>query len=162
MLHVDRRFGSVLQKIYAELRDYDIAWAITGSLNFALHGLPVEVHDIDVQTDKDGAYMIEQLFAEFVTKKVARRTSTYMRSYLGAFVLDGITVEVMGDMEKRLERGEWGEPVNVCDHRETITYEGMTIPVLSLEYEEIAYRQIGRIDKADMLRQYLSRRAKHQ
>jgi hypothetical protein len=159
VLHVDKRFGAVLKKVYAKLSQHDIAWAITGSLNFALHGLPVEVHDIDIQTDKNGAYEIEQLFAEFMTKKVARRTSKYIRSYLGAFVLDGITVEVMGDIEKRLESGEWGEPVNVCDHRETITYEGMTIPVLSLEYEEKAYRQIGRIDTAEMLRKYLKGRA---
>jgi hypothetical protein len=159
VLHVDKRFGAVLKKVYAKLSQHDIAWAITGSLNFALHGLPVEVHDIDIQTDKNGAYEIEQLFAEFMTKKVARRTGKYIRSYLGAFVLDGITVEVMGDIEKRLESGEWGEPVNVCDHRETITYEGMTIPVLSLEYEEKAYRQIGRIDTAEMLRKYLKGRA---
>ena len=162
MLHIDSRYAAVLRKIYARLSQHDIVWAITGSLNFALHGLPVEVHDIDIQTDKNGAYKIEQLFAKFMTKKVTRCASKYIRSYLGAFVLDGMTVEIMGDIEKRAEGGEWGEPVNICDHRETITYNGLSIPVLSLEYEERAYRQIGRIDTAEMLREYLNDREEHQ
>jgi len=36
----------------------------------ALQGVPIPVHDIDIQTDKDGAYEIERCFAEYVVEPV--------------------------------------------------------------------------------------------
>ena len=42
-----------------------INWAVTGSLRLALQGVPIEVHDIVIQTDKDGAYAIERCFIEY-------------------------------------------------------------------------------------------------
>jgi hypothetical protein len=57
-----------LRKIYTRLKDSDVNWAVTGSLGFALRGVPVTVHDIDIQTDKSGAYKIENLLSEIRDK----------------------------------------------------------------------------------------------
>jgi len=38
-------------KLYERLGDSDVNWAVTGSLGFALQGVPVEPHHIDIQTD---------------------------------------------------------------------------------------------------------------
>lgn len=35
----------------AEDGEEDFAWALTGSLSFALRGVPLEPDDVDVQTD---------------------------------------------------------------------------------------------------------------
>jgi len=47
----------VLRKLYERLKDSNVNWVVTGSLGFALQGVPVEPHDIDIQTDKEGAYI---------------------------------------------------------------------------------------------------------
>jgi hypothetical protein len=158
---IDIRYVEVLRKIYEKLAKSDVSWAITGSLNFALHGLQVEIHDIDIQTDKKGAYEIEQLLSTFMTKRVAYRTSKYIRSYFGVLVLDDITVEIMGGIQKKLKDGTWEETVNVNNYKEIVKLESMEIPVLSLEYEQKAYRQLGRIEQANLIKEYLmSRRRK--
>lgn len=152
---IDSQYIKVLMKIYEKLHKSAVSWVVTGSLNFALHGLPVEVHDIDIQTDRKGAYEIEHLFSEFMTKKITYRVSRHIRSYFGVFTLDNITVEIMGDIQKKLKDGTWEKPVNVNNYREVINFEGMEIPVLSLEYEQKAYRQLGRIGKVKLLKNHL-------
>jgi hypothetical protein len=128
----------------------------------ALQGVPVEVHDIDLQTNKDGAYEIERLLLDYVVKPVRYLESERIRSYLSMFEIDGIRVEIMGDIQKRLEEEygsapAWEEPVKVEDHRHWLEIEGMPVPVLSLEYEVQAYLRLGRTEKAEMLRAWLKK-----
>jgi hypothetical protein len=145
----------VLRRLCERLDGTDINWAVTGSLGFALQGVPVEVHDIDVQADEAGAYEIERLFAECVTRKVGFSAAERIRSHLGALTIDGVQVEIMGDIQKRLADGAWEAPVDVSRHKGFVEVEGVRVPVLSLEYEEQAYRKMGRIEKAELLRKWL-------
>jgi len=149
---------AVLQKLYARLHGTNINWVITGSLSFSLQGVPVEPHDIDLQTDEAGAYAIERAFSEFVVRKVTFSSAANIRSHFGALLLDGIEVEIMGDIQKRLEDDPWEEPVNLVQHKQIVEFEGMQIPVLSLEYEYQAYRKLGRFERAQMLLDVLKRR----
>ncbi len=152
---IEPRFLAVLREIHSRLKDSGIDWAITGSLGMALQGMELPVHDIDLQTDAAGAYAIERLFAESVIRPVADATKGSIRSLLGAFELHGVTVEVIGDMQKRLDSGLWEEPVRVPDHRVWLSREGMRLPVVSLEHEYQAYLLMGRREKAQMLRDWL-------
>ena len=147
----------VLHKIVARLQGQPIQWVVTGSLGMALQGVPVTVHDIDLQTDNDGAYEIERILQEYGLKKVAYRESERIRSHLGALEIDGIQVEIMGDLQKLLEDGTWEEPVKVELYRQWVEMEGMQVPVLSLEYEYQAYCKLGRTDKAELLRAWLEK-----
>lgn len=155
---IPRQHLEVLQKVHARLQGSPVEWVVTGSLGMALQGVPVEVHDIDLQTDQEGAYEIERRLAEFVTRPVRFSESERIRSHLGRLEIDGIQVEILGDIQKRLEDGSWEEPVRVTDHRRWVEIAGMQVPVLSLEYELQAYLKLGRGDKAEMLRAWLSRR----
>ncbi len=146
----------VLHKIYDRLKGKNVNWVITGSLGFALQGVPVEIHDIDIQTDKAGAYKIERLFSEFVSKRVRFSSTEKIRSHFGALIIDGIKVEIMGDIQKRLRDGNWENPVDLNKYKRFIEIEGMKIPVLSLEYEYQAYLKLGRTEKAEMLRKWLN------
>lgn len=123
----------------------------------ALQGVPVQNHDVDIQTDKDGAYQIERRFSEYVIKPVCCSVSERIRSHFGALEIDGIKVEIMGDIQKRLDNQGWEEPVKVECYRRWVEIDGMRIPVLSLEYEYQAYLKLGRSDKAEMLRDWLQR-----
>ena len=46
---------AVLRDLCLALADGQVNWVLTGSLAFALQGLPVEPRDVDVQTDQVGA-----------------------------------------------------------------------------------------------------------
>jgi len=75
-------------------------------------------------------------------------------------MIDGIKVEIMGDIAKRLEDGTWEEPVDLERYKQFVGVEGMQVPVLSLEYEYQAYLKLGRIEKAQMLQKVLQERDK--
>ncbi len=156
---IEPAYIEVLRKIYTRLKDSDVNWAVTGSLGFALQGVPVTVHDIDIQTDKSGAYKIENLLSEFVVSKVTLSSTEKIRSHFGKLMINGIKVEIMGDLQKRREDGSW-EAVDLSKYKRVVEIQGMKIPVLSLEYEYQAYMRLGRIDKAEMLREWLKRQRK--
>ena len=121
----------------------------------ALQGMDLEIHDIDLQTDQRGAYEIERLLAEYMVTAVQSSISERMRSHFGALEMDGIKVEIMGDVQKLLDGQVWEEPVKVAKHRHWVNFEGMQIPVLSLEYELQAYRKLGRKERADKIEKWL-------
>lgn len=129
-------------------------WVVTGSTGMALQGVPLEAHDIDLQTDAAGAYAIGQRLSAFVVTPVHERISPRIRSHFGVFVIDGVTVEVMGAVQKLID-GLWEASVTVEEHRRWFLLEGQTVPVLSLVYEEQAYRAFGRIERAELLRRWL-------
>ena len=143
---------SVLRKLYAKLESEGVNWVLTGSASFALQGIPMEVHDIDVQTDKVGAYRIEELFSRYSTKKVSFSSTDNIRSHFGELYIDSVKVEIMGDIQKRLEDGNWEKPVDLEFHKRFVNVSGMRIPVLSLEYEYQAYLKLGRIEKAEKIK----------
>ena len=154
---LDKKYLNVLRKIYTRLKDKDINWVVTGSFGFALQGVPVEPNDIDIQTDKEGAYEIERIFSKFLTREVRFSSSEKIRSHFGELTIDGIKVEIMGDIQKRLEDGTWEKPVNLKLYKRFVEVEGMRIPVLSLQYEYQAYLKLGRVERAKMLKEWLSR-----
>lgn len=154
---IERRYIDVLRKICERLKD-DVIWALTGSLGHALQGVPVEVHDVDIQTDREGAYEIERRFSEFVVRRVRFSSTDKIRSHFGELRIDGVKVEIMGDVQKRLPDGGWEEPVDVEKHRKFIQVEGMRVPVLKLEYEYRAYLILGRKERAEILERYMCKK----
>jgi len=143
----------VLRQLYTELTGSGVNWAVTGSLSFALQGLPLEPHDIDIQTDEEGAYEIERRFSSSVSRKVTFSATEHIRSHFGALLIDGIVVEIMGDIQKQLEDGSWESPVDLRSQRQFVHVDDMEIPVLSLAYEAQAYMKLGRLERAEMLRE---------
>jgi hypothetical protein len=78
------------------LNSEEIIWALTGSASFALRGIDFVVNDIDLQTDKLGAYQIEQCFSNHIFQPVTFSSSDRIRSHFGVLLIDGVRVEIMG------------------------------------------------------------------
>ena len=146
-----------LHKIADQLKGGSINWVLTGSLALALQGLSVEVHDIDIQTEKDGAYEFERRFAENVIEPVRFSETERIRSHYGKFEIDGLKVEIMGDLQKRLDDQEWEEFVDIAVLRHWIKANNQQVPVLPLEYEYQAYLKLGRMEKAELIRTWLQK-----
>jgi hypothetical protein len=121
----------------------------------ALQGMEIEVHDIDIQTDQRGAYEIEKRLSEYVVKPVRFSASAGIRSHFGILEMDGIKIEIMGDIQKLLAGHTWEQPVKVEQHRCWVDIDGLRIPVLSLQYEYQAYLKLGRVERAEKLKKWL-------
>lgn len=132
----------------------DINWALTGSVAHFLQGAHVVCHDVDVQTDADGAYEVAARLDRWAVEPVEYRSSEKMRSHFGRFRFHDlrIDVEVMGALQKRTASGDWTEPADPAEHRLFVAAAGVEVPVLSLSYEAEAYELIGRPDRAELLR----------
>jgi len=152
---IDRAYLDVLRTLYARLSGTGVVWVVTGSLGFALQGVPVTPPDIDLQTDVGGAYTIARLFSGYAVRPVAFSCAATIRSHFGALAIASITVEIMGDIQKRLPDGTWDDPVDLERHRRVVDVAGMQLPVLSLDYEREAYVQLGRTETAKMLEEWL-------
>jgi Aminoglycoside-2''-adenylyltransferase len=146
---------TILRQISDALDGSGVRWVVTGSFGFALQGLPVEPHDIDIQTDAIGAYEIARRLAAYAVRPVAFVESARIRSHLGGLQIDGIPVEIMGDIQKRSADGSWEPPVDLQRHRHEVEIDGMQIPVLSLTYERGAYHTLGRVATVHMLDAWL-------
>lgn len=145
----------VLRYVAGCLVSTDILWVVTGSAGFALQGVPVEVHDLDIQTDAAGAYVIAQCFGEHIVQPVSFAAPDRIRSHFGVLEIEGLRVELMGDIAKRRPDGSWDDPVPFAHYRRFVALDELRIPVLDLAYEAQAYRQLGRLDRAALLEAFL-------
>lgn len=150
---------AALRNLVALLPLADVNWALTGSMGHLLQGAPVQPHDIDVQTDEAGVRKAAELLAPYSIAPLHGWESERMRSLFGAFVVDGVAVELLGAVQKRLADGSWGPPTDPAEHRRLVHVESLIVPVLSLEYEAAAYAAIGRLDRASLLRRTLDEAA---
>ena len=75
---------------------------------------------------------------------VRRRTNT----------IEGITVELIGAVQKRGLEDSWEVPTDPAEHRRFVRLGDLQIPVLSLEYEAVAYAELGRHERAELLRHH--------
>lgn len=152
----------VLKQLLASLQGVDLPWALTGSTSFALQGVDVLPNDIDIQTDEKAAYVIEGLLSRIpdtgITRPVRYSESTAIRSHFGELHINGLKVEIMGALQKRLPNGDWEQPVDVGRFRVFVEWDGALVPVLPLEYERQAYLLLGRKDRAELLGAFLKRK----
>jgi hypothetical protein len=121
----------------------------------ALQGMPVIPSDLDLQTDRQGAYVLAALFSNRIVRPVTFSSTERIRSHFGALEIHGVPVEIMGDVSKRLPDGSWEEPVDVNRVRRWVNWRGMRLPVMDLAHEAEAYQRMGRTEKAERIRKWL-------
>lgn len=145
----------VLRELYERLTDQPIQWVITGSCGLALQGVPVTIHDIDLQTDQPGAYAIERYFASAIARPVRFSSAERIQSHFGALALHGLKVEIMGNVQHRRADGTREAPALFLQHKHYVMLDDMQLPVLALRYECEAYAKLGRTEKVNLLQAWL-------
>lgn len=148
------RHARALEALLEAFTDIDRPWALTGSTSFALQGVSIDPDDIDIQTDRHAASQMSDILNDHCIEPLSYRSSPAIRSWLGRFEIEGVEVEIIGNIERRGDGG-WVGPVAIEDHRMTVPWRGYTVPVLDLEYEAEAYAQLGRSDRAELLRDHI-------
>jgi hypothetical protein len=127
-------------------------WALTGSGSLRLQGVDVPVHDLDIQADKETVYRIEEQLAGFMINPVHLWESTGMVSLDGKAVIEGIQIELLANVAHRQPDGTWCTYTDFSRLIWVKTHE-LRIPVFPLEDELAAYKAMGRIEKATLIRQ---------
>ena len=154
-MEIDPLYLDVIKTLYSKLYNSDIVWVIGGSLALKIEGLDVEPRDIDLFTNKEGAYRIEELFAEFLTRKVTFSTKDNVRSHFGALNINGIEVEIIGFIEFQDEDGTWYGGRKLEDVRNFFELDDMEIPLMKLESQLRGYKRIGRKERIDIIEDWL-------
>ena len=148
-----------LQTLLARLKGQEgLVWALTGSTSFALQGMELPVNDIDIAADRDSALRIGALLNDCCVKPVEASSARYIRSFYGQFRLEGVEVDLMGDSSRMNLDGSWGEPAYLPPLIEWVIVSSLQLPVLSLAFEEQAYRLLRREERANAIAAYLSRK----
>lgn len=142
------RWRSVLKQIAATAAEHKLDYRIVGGTALALRGLPVPVHDVDVEfpaTAIDDAYRLERLLEGEIILQVSWRESESYRSHFGRMIVDGVAVEIMAGLERRVGE-QWLPSFLTTD--EVVWFEGLQVRTLALEEEVLAYLRAGRLDRA--------------
>lgn len=155
---IEPAFVQVLRLLDDRLADGKVVWALTGSLSFVLQGMPVAPKDIDVQTDRPGSFEIQIRCREFVCRPVAFSRKGNIRSYFGGLRIEGLDVDIIGDIQKLRPDGRWTPAPDLLCLRRFIAVEDLQVPVLPLAYEAESYSLMGRESRAAQLRDWLGQR----
>ena len=131
---------------------HEIALIVSGGASFALHGIPVPVRDLDLLTNRAGAYRFQQVFAEHMVEPVAYRTGTQYRSHFGRFVIQGVPGDVMAELEWR-EQDRW-QPIFAATRVE-VDLDGTLVTTPWPEEEFLAAIRRGRLDRAAVVLPHL-------
>jgi predicted nucleotidyltransferase len=125
---INKKFLTALKIISKKLRRKKVKWVLIGSASLALQGIKIKAKDIDILTDKSGAFKINELLKEYEVRPV----KIFGTECLGKFKIKGVKVEVMGKLKKRLPS------------QKIIKIGEMKLPVSSLKEELKAYDSLKR------------------
>jgi hypothetical protein len=114
---------------------FNVRWAVDGSTSLALQGMDIIPNDIDILTDHNGAYRIQEVFRDSAVKPVSHSFTDKYDSDYGVFSKSGVKVEVMGNL-KVFRDGEWSFEQNPDTVKVvSIELDGKSIPLVSINYQ---------------------------
>jgi hypothetical protein len=121
-----------------------------------IQGVDVPVHDLDIQTDQETIFILEEKLAGFMKTPVHVWETPGMRSLDGKAEVEGIEIELLANISHKLPDGSWS---SFTDFSRLIHVElhGLMFPVFPLENEVEAYEAMGRSQKAALIRETIAR-----
>jgi len=157
---ISEKIKEILKPICKKLSNGGINWVLVGSANLGLQGVNVRVRDIDILTDKRGAFSINRLLKEYEVEKVRYTRSEKFASYFGKFKMGNTKIEVMGNLKLKDRSGKWWSGSYPLSNKRWIKLGKVRVPVSPLNYELIAYRRIGGYKKAKKIEEALRKSSK--
>jgi len=158
---IPKEFAEVLKFIIHKFKGQKINWALAGSSALALRGVNIKPRDIDIVTDKTGAYKINKLLKKYEIEPVKFSKADKLSSHFGKFKIKGILVEIIGNFRQRLENGSWTKPTSL-KHKKIIKFNNLEIPALGLNYEYKFYlrnsKNLRRLKETRKIKEYLNKK----
>ena len=134
-------------------------WVLGGSCSLALHGVPVTPQDLDIATDREGAYQIGEALRKVAQeiRPVQWGESERIRSHYGQYRIGDVQVDVIGAAE--LREGDNWTPAKLPSEWEVelvaVPGADLSVPAFTLQHELVAYRRLQREVKAQLIEEQL-------
>jgi 8-oxo-dGTP diphosphatase len=144
----EKDIKKILQIILRNLGDKQVNWRLEGSANLKIQGVEVSVRDLDITTNENGNEIFKNTLKEFVIKDF------FSKKVMGRSLIcniNGFEVEINCYGDRKLE---------MFDKTEKISWNGMKIPILPLEYAKKFYEAINRNEKAGIISNYLKNKVR--
>lgn len=132
-----------LRIIFQRLINHNINWVIVGSASLSLQDVDIQASDIDILTDRNGAFRISELLKDFIIDQVRFKESEFFNSYLGKFDINGIKVEIMGELKGKIN-DNWVSFSHRLLDQKIVEKFGMKLPVSSLKDQLNSYSKSNR------------------
>ena len=160
ILDLPEPHAAVLAFLLKEMHPAKYLWALTGSAGLRLQGMEISVNDLDLQTDASTVFLLEKILSPFMKVSVHLWGTEHTLSYHGQAEIQGLQVELLGDIRHRLADEGRGESLEIESVLMWVEWHDLEVPVLSLEHEALAYEKMGRRQKADLIRSALRKEVK--
>jgi hypothetical protein len=122
------------------LRGKKVNWVLIGSSSLALEGMKIKPKDIDILTTKKGVFEFNKVFKKWEIESVKFKESKFFRSYFGEFKIEGVRVEVMGKLERKIE-GKWIPIFQKITSKKWVKIGKAKIPIPSLKDQFQIYKK---------------------
>jgi hypothetical protein len=151
-----------LRAVYGRIQNKGVLWILTGSASLSIQGVDVKINDLDILTDKEGSQKIDGLLSCFRAKKPVYSATEKYRSFFGAYLVEGVRVEVFGQFQYKMKDGSWSKQ-NHLNKAFAKEFEGMDLSLLPLGQELQEYESTGNPGKVLKIKQVLvkSRQSKN-
>ena len=111
-----------------------VSWAVDGSAALCLQGTDVVPADVDILTDRRGAYVIAERLKDHMVRPVTFSKTERYESHFGVLTLQNVRFELMGDL-RVFRNGAWTKTMNPASAKlSTVKVRETTVPVLSMDY----------------------------
>jgi hypothetical protein len=152
ILDLPQQHAQVLRLLLEKIPPTELPWALTGSVGLRLQGVDIPVNDLDLQTDAQTIYIIEQRLTGFMKTPVHVWESVHTLSHHGQAEINGLQVEFLGDMRHRSPAGIWEPAIDIVSIHIWVKWRDLQVPILPLQHEALAYEKMGRMQKAEIIR----------
>src|SRR3989338_1580988 len=141
----EEEIKQIIEIILNLIRYKKVTWRLEGSANLLIHGVNVSVRDLDITADNNGLKLFRELLNKFVIKDFFNNKIDG-----NSLVCDinGFEVEIncYGDRE-----------LNMFDKTKIITWKGLEVPIIPLEYARLFYERINSGDKVEIIKRHLGK-----
>jgi len=137
------KFLKALKVLCERLEGRGVRWVVGGSLSLALQGVDVQPEDIDLITDEEGAYRIQEILSDFLVRPVRYSSTGAFSSHYGIFEVEGVRIEVMGGLRVHAK----GRAVDLTERLDRPVYVkigDLTVPLSRLDDHLESYRLLDR------------------
>jgi hypothetical protein len=141
-----------LETVCERLDGLELEWAVSGSVALVLQGVATTCNDVDLLFTSWSVRIAESLLAREIDERVAPRRRIDVRGLLGRARVEGVTVELLGDVQNALPDGRWTDPPRIVGQRTWVSFGDRECPVVTLAALEDAYALLGRSEKVQLIR----------
>jgi hypothetical protein len=150
-------------KMGTMLKDAQAKWAFGGDAGEIIKGVNVRTDYLEIVTTKEGTEEISRLLAGYVTlapaaaeKRLSRDADfggkmlpIYIRSHYAELKVDGVRVELYGDLQFKVAEWDWGDPIDY--EVEHVNIIGKNVPTIPLRLKSELDLGLGWLDRVELI-----------